>query len=243
MSSQMVRWGGLAGLAAAVVFLVAAIVNLISPYQRGTFDSFSDYLYQLLVTVAFALIAVAIAGLYALQSGRWGTAGASMAFVGYAIIVVVAAATLLAGADVLLSVRFVGAAAILVGSIVLGLMTIRARILPWWCGALIIVGFPLGDFSNAVIRGARGSCSPSCGGWWAGRCCREVARQRSNPRARAELPRILFTRSQVHGPFLDTPVNDLFLGIAFVTLVVFLLHYRARSPTQGKRERDNATAP
>ena len=79
-----------------------------------------------------------------------------MAFVGYAIIVVVAAATLLAGADVLLSVRFVGAAAILVGSIVLGLMTIRARILPWWCGALIIVGFPLGDFSNAVIRGGEG---------------------------------------------------------------------------------------
>jgi hypothetical protein len=78
-----------------------------------------------------------------------------MAFVGYAIIVVVAAATLLAGADVLLSVRFVGAA-ILVGSIVLGLMTIRARILPWWCGVLIIVGFPLGDFSNAVIRGGEG---------------------------------------------------------------------------------------
>jgi hypothetical protein len=79
MSSSMVRWGGLAGLAAAVVFLVAAIVNLISPYQRGVFDSFSDYLYQLLVTVAFALIAVAIAGLHALQSGRyrrWGTARA-----------------------------------------------------------------------------------------------------------------------------------------------------------------------
>jgi hypothetical protein len=49
-----------------VVFLVAAIVNLISPYQRGTFDPLSDYLYQLLVTVALALIAVAIAGLYAL---------------------------------------------------------------------------------------------------------------------------------------------------------------------------------
>ena len=164
-----------------------------------------------------------------------------MAFVGYAIIVVVAAATLLAGADVLLSVRFVGAAAILVGSIVLGLMTIRARILPWWCGALIIVGFPLGDFSNAVIRGGEGIVFAIV--WGLGGCCREVARQRSNPRARAELPRILFTRSQVHGPFLDTPVNDLFLGIAFVTLVVFLLHYRARSPTQGKRERDNATAP
>jgi hypothetical protein len=156
MSSKMVRWGGLAGSAAAVVFLVAAIVNLISPYQRGVFDSFSDYLYQLLVTVAFALITLAIAGLHVLQSGRygrWGTAGASMSFVGYTILVVVAAATLLAGADVLLSVRLVGAAAILLGSIVLGVMTIRARVLPWWCGVLIIVGFPLGDVSNALIRG------------------------------------------------------------------------------------------
>ena len=147
MSSSMVRRGALAVLAAAVMFLVAPIVNLISPYQRGVFDSFSDYLYQLLVTVSFALITLAIAGLHALQSGsygRWGTAGASMTFVGYTIIVVVAAATLLAGADVLLSVRLVGAAAILLGSIVLGVMTIRARVLPWWCGVLIIVGFPLG---------------------------------------------------------------------------------------------------
>ena len=159
MSSSMVRRGALAGLAAAVMFLVAPIVNLISPYQRGVFDSFSDYLYQLLLTVAFALITVAIAGLHALQSGsygRWGSVGALMAFFGYAIIVVVAAATLLAGADVLLSVRLVGAATILLGSIVLGVMTIRARALPWWCGVLIIVGFPLGDFSNAVIRGGEG---------------------------------------------------------------------------------------
>jgi hypothetical protein len=156
MSSEMVRWGGLAGLTSAVMFVVAAIVNLISPYQRGVFDSFSDYLYQLFITVAFALALVAIAGLHALQSGRygrWGTAGALMAFVGYAILVVVAAATLLAGADVLLYVRLVSAAAVLIGSIVLGVMTIRARVLPWWCGVLIIVGFPLGDFSNALIRG------------------------------------------------------------------------------------------
>jgi hypothetical protein len=72
MSSSMARRGALAGLAAAVMFPVAPIVNLISPYQRGVFDSFSDYLYQLLVTVAFALLAVAIAGLHALQSGRYG---------------------------------------------------------------------------------------------------------------------------------------------------------------------------
>ena len=54
-----------------------------------------------------------------------------MAFVGYAIIVVVATAILLAGADVLLSVRLVGAAAILLGSIVLGVISIRARVFPF----------------------------------------------------------------------------------------------------------------
>jgi hypothetical protein len=32
----------------------------------------------------------------------------------------------------------------------------------------------------------------------------------------------------VHRPFLDTSVNDLFLGSALVTLVGVLLHYCAR---------------
>ena len=42
---------------------------------------------------------------------------------------------------------------VLVGSIVLGAMTIRARVLPWWCGVLLIVGFPLGDVVNNVAAG------------------------------------------------------------------------------------------
>ena len=32
----------------------------------------------------------------------------------------------------------------------------------------------------------------------------------------------------MHRPFLGTPVNDLFLGIVLVTLVVVLLHYSRR---------------
>ena len=39
----------------------------------------------------------------------------------------------------------------LIGSILLGAMTIRARILPWWCGVLLIVGFPLGDILEMVV--------------------------------------------------------------------------------------------
>ena len=34
-------------------------------------------------------------------------------------------------------------------------MTLRARVLPWWCGVLLIVGFPLGDIMDEIV--ARGS--------------------------------------------------------------------------------------
>ena len=35
-------------------------------------------------------------------------------------------------------------------------MTLRARILPWWCGMLLIIAFPLGDLSNAILEGGEG---------------------------------------------------------------------------------------
>jgi hypothetical protein len=58
--------------------------------------------------------------------------------------VVIAHLVALAGGEPILSVRLVGGLLVLVGSILLGAMTIRARVLPWWCGVLLIVGFPLG---------------------------------------------------------------------------------------------------
>ena len=35
-------------------------------------------------------------------------------------------------------------------------MTIRTRILPWWCGVLLIIAYPLGDLSNEVLTGSEG---------------------------------------------------------------------------------------
>jgi hypothetical protein len=56
-------------------------------------SSFSDYLIEVVIVVAFALAMVAIAGLHALQTqsrryGWLGAAGALLAFVGYAIVLV-----------------------------------------------------------------------------------------------------------------------------------------------------------
>ena len=74
-----------------------------------------------------------------------------LTFVGYALIVVVTAASTLVGGEALFAVRLMAALAVVIGSILLGAMTIRARVLPWWCGVVLIVGFPLGDVVNTVI--------------------------------------------------------------------------------------------
>jgi hypothetical protein len=157
VSSSMIRWGGLAGAFAAVMFVVSFIINQLAPVQR-VYDSSSDYLYQVVTLVAYAGAMIAVLGLHALQSpsgryGRLGAVGSLLTFIGYAIVVVVTAISILQGGQALLTVRIAGAAALLIGSILLGVITIRARVVPWWCGVLLIVAFPLGDFSNAVVRG------------------------------------------------------------------------------------------
>jgi hypothetical protein len=80
---------------------------------------------------------------------------------------------------------------VLVGSILLGAMTIRARILPWWCGVLLIVGFLIGDILEmVVVVGSENIVFAIVWGLIGSALLLQEARQRSNLHARAELPRI-----------------------------------------------------
>jgi hypothetical protein len=162
VSSNVVRWGGLAGVVAAVMWVLTAIlIILLATPQRVSFNSFSDYLLQIVLLVAYAGTLVAILGLHTLHSGsgrygRLGAAGSLITFIGYAIVFVVIIVSILEGGATLLPVRLAAATAVLIGSILLGAMVIRARIMPWWCGVLLIIAFPLGDLSNAVLEGSEG---------------------------------------------------------------------------------------
>ena len=158
MSRDMVRWGGLAGVAAGVMFLLSGILTFIvtPPLPTRALGSFGDYLYEVVVAVAFVLVLVTIAGLHAAQrhSGRYGilgTAGFWLTFLGYAIVLVIAHLYRLVGGEFILSLRLTGGLLVLVGSILLGAMTLRAQLLPWWCGVLLIVGFPLGDILEGLV--------------------------------------------------------------------------------------------
>src|SRR5215203_3146743 len=105
MPPGIVRWDGWAGVVAAGLFMRAGILLiLIAPPQRVSANSFSDYLSEVILVVAFGLTLVVIAGLHALQSGRYGrleAAGSLITFIGYALIVVVAAISTLVGGEAL----------------------------------------------------------------------------------------------------------------------------------------------
>lgn len=157
-SSVLVRWGGLSGILAGVMYALTAVLSLVAPQER-VFDSFSDYLIEVIFVLGLAGTLVAIVGLHALHTGRYGLLGAVgslIAFIGYALLLVAAAVTTLLGREALDAVFPIGVLAILVGSVLLGAMILRARVLPWWCGVLLIVGFPLSVLLDVITGGAGG---------------------------------------------------------------------------------------
>jgi hypothetical protein len=153
MPSEMVRWGGLAGLAAGLMFLLSGILTLIAAPQI-ILGSLSYYLLEIVLVAAFALTLVTIVGLHALQRGRYGrlgTAGSLLTFVGYALVLVSAHLITVVGGEPVSFVRLMGGLVMVVGSILLGVMTLYARVLPWWGGVLLIVSFPLDDILDLGV--------------------------------------------------------------------------------------------
>jgi hypothetical protein len=150
-----IKWGGLAGIVAAVLLLLSAVINQLSPMQR-TYDSAASYLYLVVVLAGYFAVIIAVLGIHALHTrgpryGRLGTAGSVLTIVGYAIIAIVTVISIVQGQASLLTLRLAGAGVVLVGSALLGVIILRARLLPWWCGVLLIVAFPLGHFGNEIF--------------------------------------------------------------------------------------------
>ena len=156
--SSKTKWGGIAGIVAAALFIVSAILDQLSPIQR-TYDSAASYLYLGVVVAAYIAVIIALLGIHALHRGTprygWlGSAGTVITIAGYLIMIVVRMISMAAGQESLGNVRIGGGLAVLIGSVLLGVIILRARMLPWWCGVLLIVAFPLGDVANAIFSSA-----------------------------------------------------------------------------------------
>ena len=156
--SSKVKWGGIAGLVAAALLIVSAVLNQMNPVQQ-TYGSAVSYLYLGVALAAYIAVIVALLGIHGLHTGtprygRLGTIGVVLTIAGYAIIAVLTVISMVQGQASLLTVRLAGAGVLLIGSALLGVIIIRARLLPWWCGVLLIVAFPLGDQANAIFSSA-----------------------------------------------------------------------------------------
>jgi hypothetical protein len=152
-SSDLVRWGGLAGILAGVAWVVSGIVHFAMVYPEagtGPTGSISDYLIEGAHAVAEAGMLGALIGLRARQ-GPWygwlGAVGFALAFVGTALLCAITVIGIVFGealGEAVLSAIFIsGVLGWLVGFPLLGIATVRARVLPRWCGVLLIAYFPL----------------------------------------------------------------------------------------------------
>jgi hypothetical protein len=156
--SSKIKSGGIAGVVAAGLLILSAIINQLSPVQR-TYHSTASYLYLAVALIAYVAVIVAVLGIHAVHSGRprygrLGAVGTVLTIAGYAIIAAITVIGMVQGKASLLGIRLAGAGVLLIGSALLGVIIIRARLLPWWCGVLLIVAFPLGDAANEIFSSA-----------------------------------------------------------------------------------------
>jgi len=169
LSSILIRQGALVAIVYGVVYLSQLLAwpqvgNMrdtgLSPWDDYIGVDFStgwdDYI-VVGFTVLLALgVVLPIAALHALQRGHYGLPGtlaSLLVFVGVAIIFVGVhnVSTMLP--------LIVGWLVVSVGLIALGIVTITARVLPWWCGAALIVSpicSVLGPLVGAPVLGPLG---------------------------------------------------------------------------------------
>lgn len=160
-SLNLVRWGALGALLAGVAWIASFIVDLtIAGQSPETSGLPSFYLIQGILTVALAGTLVGLLGLHAQQAtsyGVLGTVGLLAALIGTALVLANVAFIHVAGRDVLDLLLGVGLVGMFFGFVLLGVATLRARVLPQWCGAALIVVLPiaaiLGDYGGGLVFG------------------------------------------------------------------------------------------
>ena len=141
---------------AGVAWAVSGIVHFAMVYPEagtGSTGSLSDYLIEGAHAVAEAGMVGALLGLRARQVpayGRLGMAGFVLALLGSALLCVITVTAIISGdalGEAVLGTIFIsGVLGWLVGFPLLGIATLRAKVLPRWCGVLLIAHFPLFGF-------------------------------------------------------------------------------------------------
>ncbi len=140
-SSNLVRWGGIAAIAAGVAWIAVSFLSLVM--ENPGLSPEVNVVY----VVAVLLVLVGVVGLHALQRRNYGIIGQ----VGFYIIIAAVFAQVLgwlaifAGISMAFVLFVVSASilALLVGFSLYGVATLQAKVLPRWCGILLMIAVPV----------------------------------------------------------------------------------------------------
>lgn len=149
--SNLIRWGGPGALLAGIGWLVSGFFFYVFPGEgNAPVGSLPWYLMESAEAIAEVGMLAALVGLHGRQRpyyGRLGMAGFAVAFVGTAFVFLsYVIRMLVAGADNFFVGLFFTLGLFvgwLVGFILLGVATFRAKVFPRWCGVLLIAFFPV----------------------------------------------------------------------------------------------------
>jgi hypothetical protein len=163
-TTNLIRWNALAALASGVLWVIGGILTLAYPQappdMLGT--RLPNYLGTFVFSAAYLGVLGAFIGLRARQVdsyGNLGEAGFYLAFVGAALLMVAqASSAIFAENGTLLGwllddpgYGFMVAINLhLAGLVVLGVATLRARVLPRWCG-LALIGVVVVSIFGAIV--------------------------------------------------------------------------------------------
>lgn len=145
-SSAAIRWGTPGAILSGLAFTALSLLSLATPEPA----SFLDVIFA----AAWLSTVIPVVGLHAAQEGRDGLLGraGTVMLVGGAVASCLGTTAIAAGAMSFAWLSFpVGALLLLAGLVVLGLAILRARVLPRWCGAALILALPLTVVAGAVL--------------------------------------------------------------------------------------------
>ena len=139
-SSGIVRWGAISLMLGGVTWLILGLSNIFGYLQAipGRED-------VVLLVFALLLTAAGLVGLHALQRRSYGLLGQAGFYIALVALAarILCDAVFLAGSPALQWIVWPSILGLLVGLVVYGLATLRARVLLRWYGLALIVSMPV----------------------------------------------------------------------------------------------------
>src|SRR5215210_2258664 len=138
-SSDLIRWGGLAAMSSGVAWWLLALLEL-----AGAYEGESPWLTVLFIAALLLLLA-GMVGFHALQEGSYGRTGRAgfYAVLAAGVLILIWNLVYLLSGSGIEWLRAVALLGLLVGLALYGAATLRARVLPRWCGVVFVVAFPI----------------------------------------------------------------------------------------------------